>query len=38
MNVTIDLPEEVYERLEKQAQDRGTTVADVIARSIEKRR
>ncbi|MGH9753281.1 MAG: ribbon-helix-helix domain-containing protein [Blastocatellia bacterium] len=36
MSITIDLPKEIYERLEKQAQARGTTVAEVIARLIEE--
>lgn len=36
MSVTIDLPEEVYERLEKQAQQEGRTVPEVIARLIEE--
>ncbi len=36
MSITIDLPEEVYERLEKQAQREGRTVPEVIARLIEE--
>lgn len=36
MSVTIDLPDEVYERLEKQAQANGQTVPEVIARLIEE--
>jgi len=36
MSITIDLPNEVYERLEKQAQANGLTVAEVIARLIEE--
>jgi hypothetical protein len=36
MSITIDLPEEVYERLEKQAQWQGRTVPEVIARLIEE--
>ncbi len=36
MSVTIDLPNEVYERLEKQAQARGTTTAEAVARLIEE--
>lgn len=36
MSVTIDLPNDVYERLEKQAQARGTTAAEVVARLIEE--
>jgi hypothetical protein len=30
MNTTIDLPNEVYERLEKQAQARGKTIVETI--------
>jgi len=36
MTITIDLPDEVHERLEKQAQLRGTTVSDTIAHLIEE--
>lgn len=36
MSVTIDLPDEVYERLEKQAQANGQTIPEVIARLIEE--
>jgi predicted CopG family antitoxin len=36
MSVTIDLPDEVYERLEKQAQANSQTVPEVIARLIEE--
>lgn len=36
MSVTIDLPEEVYERLEKQAQARGTTIAEAVAQALEE--
>jgi predicted CopG family antitoxin len=36
MTQTIELPIEVYEKLEKQAQAHGLTVADVIARLIEE--
>jgi hypothetical protein len=36
MTQTIELPIEVYEKLEQQAQARGLTVADVIARLIEE--
>ncbi len=36
MSVTIDLPNEVYERLEKQAQARGTTIAEAIAQAMEE--
>jgi hypothetical protein len=36
VSVTIDLPDEVYERLEKQAQSHGQTIPEVIARLIEE--
>jgi predicted transcriptional regulator len=36
MSITIDLPEEVYERLEKQAQARGTTIAEAVAQALEE--
>lgn len=36
MSITIDLPDEIYERLEKQAQWQGRTVPEVIARLIEE--
>ena len=36
MSVTIDLPDDVYERLEKQAQLRGATVAEAIAQLLEE--
>lgn len=36
MSVTIDLPNDVYERLEKQAQARGTSAVEAIARLIEE--
>jgi len=36
MSVTIDLPDAVYERLEKQAQARGTTIAEAIAQALEE--
>lgn len=36
MSITIDLPNEVFWRLEKQAQARGTTAAETIARLIEE--
>jgi predicted CopG family antitoxin len=36
MTQTIELPIEVYERLEKQAQANGLTVAEVIARLVEE--
>lgn len=36
MTITIDLPDEIHERLEKQAQLRGTTVSEAIAQLIEE--
>lgn len=36
MTITIDLPDELHQRLEKQAQLRGTTVADAIAQLLEE--
>jgi len=36
MTITIDLPDEVHERLEKQAQLRGTTVSEILAQLIEE--
>ena len=36
MNATIDLPGEVYERLQKQAQLRGTTVPEAAAQLIKE--
>jgi predicted CopG family antitoxin len=36
MTQTIELPIEVYERLEKQAQANGLTVAEVIAQLVEE--
>lgn len=36
MTITIDLPDEVHQRLEKQTQLRGTTVADAIAQLLEE--
>jgi len=36
MSITIDLPDEVYERLEKQAQSRGTTIAEAVALALEE--
>lgn len=36
MSVTIDLPDEVYERLEKQAQANGQTIPEVIAHLIKE--
>ncbi|MEP7339495.1 MAG: hypothetical protein ABI977_17285 [Acidobacteriota bacterium] len=36
MTITIDLPDEIHQRLEKQAQWQGRTVPEVIARLIEE--
>ena len=36
MSITIDLSNEVYERLEKQAQLRGMTVSEAIAQLLEE--
>jgi hypothetical protein len=36
MSVTIDLPNEVYARLEKQAQVNSQTVPEIIARLVEE--
>jgi len=36
MTQTIELPIEVYERLEKQAQANGLTVAEAITRLVEE--
>lgn len=36
MNITIDLSNEVYERLEKLAQLRGVTVSEAIAQLLEE--
>jgi predicted transcriptional regulator len=36
MSITIDLPNEVYERLEKEAQARGITIAEAIAQALEE--
>jgi predicted CopG family antitoxin len=36
MTITIDLPDEVYERLTRQAQLRGTTVSEAIAQLLEE--
>ena len=36
MSVTIDLSNEVYERLEKQAHLRGTTVPEAITQLLEE--
>jgi hypothetical protein len=36
MSIAIDLPNEVYERLEKQAQARGTTIAEAVAQALEE--
>jgi hypothetical protein len=36
MTQTIELPIEVYVKLEKQAQARGTTIAETIAQALEE--
>lgn len=36
MTITIDLPDEMHHRLQKQAQLRGTTVAEAIAQLLEE--
>lgn len=36
MSKTIDLPNEVYERLERQAQTQGVTVPEVVAQLVEE--
>lgn len=36
MSVSIDLPNEVYERLEKQAQTRGATITEALAQALEE--
>ena len=36
MSITIDLPDEVYQRLEKQAQLRGATVAETVAQLLKE--
>lgn len=36
MTITIDLPDEVHRRLEKQAQGQGRRVAELIARLLEE--
>jgi predicted transcriptional regulator len=36
MTITIDLPDELHQRLERQAQGQGRTVAEEIARLIEE--
>jgi hypothetical protein len=36
MAITIDLPDEIRERLEKQAQLRGATVSEAIAQLLEE--
>ena len=36
MSVTIDLPDEIYQRLERQAQARDLTVPEVIAQLVEE--
>ena len=36
MNATIDVPNEVYERLQKQARLRGTTISEAISQLLEE--
>jgi hypothetical protein len=36
MTQTIELPIEVYVKLEKQAQARGTTIAEAVAQALEE--
>lgn len=36
MNITIDLPDEVYQRLEKKAQACGGTVAETVAQALDE--
>ena len=36
MTITLDLPNEVYERLEKQARARGPTAAEAVAQVLEE--
>ena len=36
MTITIDLPDDLYQRLERQAQARGATTAETVARLIEE--
>ena len=36
MTITIDLPEEIHHRLEKNAQLRGATVSETIAQLLEE--
>ena len=36
MGMTIEIPNEVYARLEQQARDRGLTVAQAIAQFVEE--
>jgi hypothetical protein len=36
MTITIDLPDEVHQRLEKHAQLRGATVSETIAQLLEE--
>jgi predicted transcriptional regulator len=36
MSITIDLPNEIYERLEKQAQALGITIAEAVAQALEE--
>ncbi|MDQ3011454.1 MAG: hypothetical protein M3X11_12210 [Acidobacteriota bacterium] len=36
MTITIDLPDEVYQRLERQARARGATTVEAIAQVLEE--
>lgn len=36
MTITIDLPDEVYQRLERQARARGITTAEAVAQVMEE--
>lgn len=36
MSVTIDLPNEIYEQLEKQAQALGITIAEAVAQALQE--
>ena len=36
MNTTIDLPNQIYEQLAKQAQARGATLAETVAQVLEE--
>ena len=36
MTITIDLPDDLYQRLERQARARGTTTAEAVALVLEE--